>query len=101
MPAITKYTETRIGIADPQGGPVTSGEFRVFMKMEHPDHCEFLCPCGCERRCVLFLRRPDREPAGDRKYWNYSPGPTLEPSVWWDSGCKAHFTLTNGTVIFV
>lgn len=59
----------------------------------------FRCPCGCGKRLELLLIE-EAEPnwlvsidKGDK--------PTLHPSVWLKGGCKSHFWLRNGKVIWV
>jgi len=71
------------------------GEFWVFVEDGNPVAVEFVCPCGCGHNLhtPLGLSSPH--------HWEYragSEGPTLSPSVRWTSGCKAHFTVTNGKI---
>ncbi len=59
----------------------------------------FLCPCGaCNRETytpVVEAPKPKTE-----HHWVYAPGPTISPSIRWLSGCKSHFNITNGKVIW-
>lgn len=58
-----------------------------------------LCPCGCGQRVELPLL-PQVKPR-----WRLevdSQGlPTLHPSVWLTCGCKSHFFLLKGKIIWV
>jgi hypothetical protein len=57
-----------------------------------------LCPCGCHRIIELLLI-DDADPR-----WKLTHGengsPTLAPSVWLRDGCKSHFWLRNGRIIW-
>lgn len=55
------------------------------------------CPCGCGTLLEMNLL-PDSEPV-----WSLSltsTAPTLHPSVWRKDGCRAHFLLRNGRVVW-
>lgn len=56
------------------------------------------CPCGCER-VIELLVFPEAKPS-----WRVSVDskghPTLHPSVWLKDGCKSHFWLRDGIVIW-
>ncbi|WP_130624960.1 DUF6527 family protein [Klebsiella pneumoniae] len=59
----------------------------------------FRCPCGCGRRLELLLIK-EATPN-----WSISIGkggkPSLHPSIWLKGGCKSHFWLRDGKVIWV
>jgi hypothetical protein len=59
----------------------------------------FLCPCGCGKRLELLLIKEAKP------NWTISIGrgdrPTLHPSIWLKGGCKSHFWLQRGRVIWV
>lgn len=59
----------------------------------------FRCPCGCGKRLELLLI----EEAKPNWSINISKEgkPTLHPSVWLKGGCKSHFWLRNGKIIWV
>jgi len=61
--------------------------------------CEYLCPCGCGARCPTFFQTEARKRTPERHLWDYSPGPTLTPSVRHTGGCKSHYNITNGKVV--
>lgn len=58
-----------------------------------------VCPCGCGEVIELLLLR-SADP-----HWTLSidryDRPTLHPSVWKKVGCKSHFWLRKGRVIWV
>ena len=59
----------------------------------------FLCPCGCGEAIELLL------PAFIEPHWSLTVDeigrPTLAPSVWRNEGCKSHFFVRDGRVIWV
>jgi hypothetical protein len=59
----------------------------------------FKCPCGCGDILELMLL------AGVKPRWDIEidrkKRPTLTPSVWRTSGCKSHFWVTKGKIIWV
>lgn len=56
------------------------------------------CPCGCGERIELMILR------GTRPRWDISVSdagkPSLHPSVWRNSGCRSHFWVREGRVIW-
>ena len=57
-----------------------------------------ICPCGCQETLNLrFL--PDRRP---RWYLEGEAGEraTVRPSIWRREGCRSHFFLTDGRIIW-
>ncbi len=58
----------------------------------------FTCPCGC-RRTIELLLVPEANP-----HWKLLVGPrgrpTLTPSVWLRDGCRSHFWVRNGKIIW-
>tara|TARA_A100001391_G_scaffold29238_1_gene15765 strand:- start:578 stop:907 length:330 start_codon:yes stop_codon:yes gene_type:complete len=59
----------------------------------------FRCPCGCGKRLELLLIE-EAEPNWEISV-SKSEKPTLYPSVWLKGGCKSHFWLRDGRVIWV
>lgn len=56
------------------------------------------CPCGCGETLELMLLkevRPRWDITADRRGF-----PTLHPSVWLKTGCKSHFWLHSGKVVW-
>jgi len=58
----------------------------------------FICPCGCNRTVELHLL-PEAHP-----HWkltiNQKGLPTLSPSVWLKDGCRSHFWIRDGKIIW-
>jgi hypothetical protein len=58
----------------------------------------FLCPCGCQKPVWLNLLK------GHRPLWVVSVNPkgvpTISPSVDRRVGCRSHFFLRNGRIIW-
>ncbi|WP_145650035.1 DUF6527 family protein [Pseudoduganella lurida] len=57
----------------------------------------FACPCGCFRTIELLLI-PDATP-----HWVLTINkerPTLSPSVWLKTGCRSHFWVRDGKIIW-
>lgn len=63
----------------------------------HLWHVTFLCPCGCRAKIYLNLL-PDDSPR-----WQLSTTgglPSLVPSVKRMVGCRSHFILRNGRIVW-
>lgn len=61
-------------------------------------HAALLCPCGCRSQINLNLL-PDSYP-----YWKIrkikKQTLTIYPSIWKLSGCKSHFFIRKGKVVW-
>ena len=59
---------------------------------------KFICPCGCGETISLSLIR------GDRPRWRalrHNDGTvSIHPSIWRIKGCKSHFFIRRGRVIW-
>lgn len=55
------------------------------------------CPCGCGTLLEMNLL-PDSEPVWSLAF--NADAPTLHPSVWRKDGCRAHFFLRNGKIVW-
>ena len=59
----------------------------------------FMCPCGCGEPIELLL------PEFIEPRWSLAVDdigrPTLTPSVWRNEGCRSHFFVRRGRVIWV
>ena len=57
-----------------------------------------LCPCGCGSTIQVSLV------AGDRPSWrairHFSGSVTLLPSIWRSSGCRSHFFVRRGRIVW-
>jgi hypothetical protein len=96
--SILEYTEERHDWGESGEGKPPPGVMWVYYCLNEPKMVDFLCPCGCGNTCPTHLTTPDRPKQPNDRRWNYSPGPTLSPSIRWTGGCKAHFTITGGKV---
>ncbi|WP_246622445.1 DUF6527 family protein [Rhizobium laguerreae] len=56
------------------------------------------CPCGCGDMIELMILR------GARPRWDISIDkaghPSLHPSVWRKSGCRSHFWVREGRILW-
>ncbi|MBX9746203.1 MAG: hypothetical protein K2X34_04830 [Hyphomonadaceae bacterium] len=61
-------------------------------------HAAMICPCGCGATIRLSLL------ADDRPRWRASIAPngavTLSPSIWRVKGCKSHFFVRHGRILW-
>jgi hypothetical protein len=59
----------------------------------------FICPCGCHRKIELLLIT-DTDP-----HWiitvDSKKRPTLYPSIWLKNGCRSHFWVKRGKIVWV
>ena len=60
-------------------------------------HVALVCPCGCGATIALNVL-PDASPRW--RLYESADGPTLSPSVWRTTGCRSHFILRRGGVIW-
>lgn len=62
-------------------------------------HAALLCPCGCKSQILLNLLS-DSFP-----YWRIrhskKNGVTISPSIWKTNGCKSHFFIRKGKLLWV
>lgn len=80
--------------------PESIGKRTVFIigNQENPWLLAFQCPCGCKNIIQLNLLY-DVYPN-----WSYSINRkkiTVRPSIWRKHGCKSHFFLKNGKILWV
>lgn len=70
----------------------------VLARDDDDDWCVgFRCPCGCGERLELMLLKEVKP------HWTLSTGQsgaTLYPSVWRRTGCRSHFWLREGKVLW-
>jgi hypothetical protein len=57
------------------------------------------CPCGCGQRVELALI-PEADPKWQLMV-DREARPTLQPSVWLRDGCRSHFYVRSGKVVWV
>ncbi len=81
--------------------PNSISEDKIFIIQDGnlPELLAFKCPCGCGDVIVLNLL-PDASP---RWKFNIDENNVIDiyPSVWRTVGCKSHFFVTTGNVIWV
>lgn len=72
----------------------------VFLAREDDeDWCVgFLCPCGCGRKIELLLIK-EAKPRWDLTV-DARQLPTLHPSVYLNDGCRSHFWIRAGNIIW-
>ncbi len=58
----------------------------------------FKCPCGCGKKLEVLLIK-EVKPNWSLKIDEYNR-PTLHPSVWLKTGCKSHFWMKKGKIIW-
>jgi hypothetical protein len=62
-------------------------------------YAHFRCPCGC-RDVIVLSDNPTLRPR-----WTFTPDtarrPTVVPSVWRTKGCRSHFLIQRGRIIWV
>jgi hypothetical protein len=63
----------------------------------HLWHVILVCPCGCGAPIALNVL-PDDSPRWRLR--ESAAGPTLYPSVWRTTGCRSHFILRQGQVVW-
>ncbi|UQG60874.1 hypothetical protein MIH18_02665 [Marinobacter sp. M3C] len=91
----------RITIIDADTPPQTLPRRNLVLAREDNEDwaVAFRCPCGCGKRLELLLIKEAKP------NWAISIGegarPTLHPSIWLKGGCKSHFWLRDGKVIWV
>jgi hypothetical protein len=63
-----------------------------------PWSAALLCPCGCHE--IIHISLLANESPSWRLYFNTRNEPTLEPSIWRKHGCKSHFFIRNGRIVW-
>lgn len=66
---------------------------------EHPFCAAMLCPCGCNEALYMSLVEDD-DPRWRVKVYADATA-TMVPSVWRVVGCRSHFILFRGRVLWV
>lgn len=71
----------------------------VLAREDGEDWCVgFRCPCGCGTRLEMMVL-PNVRPRWDVTIDDRNR-PTLHPSVWLREGCRSHFWIRSGKVIW-
>jgi hypothetical protein len=58
----------------------------------------FMCPCGCNEVIQLNLLK-EAKPKWEYEI-NSAGNITIRPSIWRRTGCKSHFFIKNGRIIW-
>ena len=72
---------------------------RVYFLGEPAWRVAFLCPCGCKEMvelCLLEQHKPHWTAALDS-----DARVSLSPSVWKNAGCRSHYFMRRGQIIWV
>jgi len=97
-----KFLAARIvEIANEEELPSRMPKRNLILVIEHKEHwcVGMTCPCGCKQRIELPLIR-EASPRW-RLEVDKNNNPTLSPSIWLNSGCRSHFFVRAGRVIWV
>lgn len=78
--------------------PLKSRTLYVIKDDGLPWSAAMICPCGCGTKLEMNLL------TDERPCWKYSAGKdgraSLHPSVWRKIGCKSHFWLRKGRIVW-
>lgn len=90
-----RYTYKQIGV---EPSLIRNNVIYIVEEGTEAETLIFKCPCGCEAVIYLNLLKDTRP------VWEYNfkrKRITITPSVWRTKGCKSHFIITRGEVIWV
>lgn len=65
---------------------------------ETPWSAALLCPCGCGAEIQVSLVENDRPRWRVKRHFNGTV--TLHPSIWRKKGCRSHFFLRRGRIVW-
>ena len=82
----------------PLNSSISERDFIVVNYQEVPRWALLRCPCGCGTVISLPLVSPHKPRWS--VYVNEKGLPSLFPSVWQNTGCKSHFVIRSGHVIW-
>lgn len=84
---------------DPEHADLSVRTFAVVGTPQLQKYAHFLCPCGCGDVIVLTSN------AKVRPRWTFAVDqanrPTVTPSIWRTKGCRSHFLMKAGKIIWV
>jgi len=91
----------KIRIVESDSLPARLPPFHIILAREDgEDWCIGMrCPCGCDQIIELMVI-PEAMPRWDLSL-DDKCRPSLSPSIWLKSGCRSHFWLTNGKILWV
>lgn len=102
MTKIDEYKAVNYPFPNTRGKP-QPGEMQVMVADDGSiEAVDFLCPCGCGRSSYTpVVPMTDKQAGKGEHHWGYDPATvTLHPSVLWLSGCKSHFWIQGGKVVW-
>lgn len=71
----------------------------VLARDDDEDWCVgMVCPCGCRQRIELLIIK-EAKPRWDISV-DDKGRPTLKPSIWLKTGCRSHFWVRAGRIIW-
>lgn len=94
------WLDRRIEIAEGDFLPATMPKRNLILVRDGAEDWSvgLVCPCGCGRTIELLLI------AEANPHWHLAVGsrgrPTLTPSVWLRDGCRSHFWVRKGKIIW-
>lgn len=92
------YAKTNHVVNPPSLEEVAAGEFYVVGRDGNPRWVMFQCPCKCGEVITLSLQKIHRP------HWALDCStknmPTLHPSVWRNAGCRSHFWIRDGKILW-
>jgi len=74
------------------------GRTLYLLGIPEPWSAALLCPCGCEELIQISLL--DNDSPSWRLRLNKRDQPTLDPSIWRKHGCRSHFFLREGRIVW-
>jgi hypothetical protein len=87
-----------IFIEDPPD-QVLDGVIYLIGENSNPWSASFICPCGCKELISLSLIKADH-PSWRASYRRDGSDITIHPSVWRTKGCRSHFFIRKGRVVW-
>ena len=89
---------TKVVSARPKENEILPNVVVIVGHKDLPKWALMQCPCGCGELLTLSLMK------NFRPYWNYKIDKwnriTLSPSIWKKDGCRSHFFIKKGKVIW-
>lgn len=90
----------RIWTTDVEDLPETLDPRALYLiGLPNPWSVALLCPCGCSETIHLSLLSGD-SPSWTLRLEGRFKLPTISPSIWRTKGCRAHFVLRQGEIVW-
>ena len=68
----------------------------VYISDQH--HICHLCPCGCEEAVIIPFKHAGNDDGWDLSVIDHLV--TVHPSILRTTGCKSHYFITNGEIVW-